>query len=82
MLPEVPVSIDMTGGQVDFRFERPVSIFMLVVSRDDEAEWQFLCGKQSHEPFEGRVVSLEEAVALDARLADLAPVAVGEARLV
>jgi len=53
-----------------------------LVSRDDEAEWQFLCGKQSHEPFEGRVVSLEEAVALDARLADLAPVAVGEARLV
>ena len=51
-----------------------------LVSRDDEAEWQFLCGQCAHEAFEGRVVSLEEAVALDSRLADLAPMKVGELR--
>ena len=51
-----------------------------IVSRDDETEWQFLCGQSVHEAFEARVISLEEAVEMDPRLADLAPLAVGEVR--
>ena len=51
-----------------------------LASRDDEAEWQFLCGRSTHEAFEARVVSLEEAVALDRRLAELEPMEVGELR--
>lgn len=53
-----------------------------LVSRDDEAEWQFLCGKAVNEAFEGRVISLEEAVKLDGRLATLSPLEVGEVRSV
>ena len=51
-----------------------------VICRDGQAEWQFLCEQPVHEPFEARVISLAEAVALDGRLADLSPMAVGEAR--
>ena len=56
MLPEVPVAVDATGGHVEFRFEGPVSIFMLVVSRDDEVVWELLAEKG--ETVEGGVVSI------------------------
>jgi hypothetical protein len=53
-----------------------------LVSRDDEEEWQFLCGQTVHESLEARVISLEEAVTLDSRLANLPPLSVGEVRSV
>src|SRR5215813_3985632 len=56
MFPEVPVAIDPAGGHVEFRFEGPVSIFMLVVSRDDEVVWELLA--QEGETMEGGVVSV------------------------
>jgi hypothetical protein len=42
MLPEVPVAVDTTGGNVEFRFEAPLSIFMLIVSHNDEVVWELL----------------------------------------
>jgi hypothetical protein len=51
-----------------------------LVRRDEQSEWQFLCEQAVHEPFEGRVISLAEAVTLDGRLVDLSPMEVGEVR--
>ena len=50
------------------------------VARDDQSEWQFLCEQAVHEPFEARVISLTDAIALDIYLADLTPLKVGEVR--
>ncbi len=56
MFPEVPVAIDATGGHVEFRFEGPVSIFMLVVSRDDEVVWELLA--EEGKTVEGGLMSI------------------------
>ena len=56
MFPEVPVAIDTTGGHVEFRLDGLVSIFMLVVSRDDEVVWELLA--EEGETVEGGVVSV------------------------
>jgi len=53
-----------------------------LISRDEQSEWQFLCGQAVHETFEARVISLAEALELDGRLATLAPLALGEVRSV
>ncbi len=40
MLPEVSVAIVVSRENVEFRFAAPISIFILVVSRDHEVVWE------------------------------------------
>ena len=64
MLPELPVAIDVTGENVEFRFAGMVSIFMLVVSRNDEVVWELVANEgQRAEAVEGSVsiTPLEQA---------------------
>ncbi len=49
MLPEVPVEIAVMGESVEFRFPEAVSMFMLVVSRDDEVLWEVVANEGQRE---------------------------------
>ncbi|WP_306644014.1 hypothetical protein [Sanyastnella coralliicola] len=41
------------------------------VAHDHDGDWQFMCGANSHSPSESMLISLEQAIELDASLNDL-----------
>ncbi len=48
------------------------------VSHDeDDGAWQFLCDRDNHEDFEGRVISLKEAFEIDNSIGELADLKLG-----
>lgn len=51
---------------------------ILLVTHDrDDGEWQFLCGRAEHQDSEGMKVALEEIIALDPTVAEVADLPVG-----
>lgn len=48
-----------------------------LVSRDDDGDWQFLCGRP-HNSTDARVIGLSEAISLEPRLSSLAPLGANE----
>lgn len=41
---------------------------ILYVSHDDDGDWQFLCGRNSHTDQDGYIISLKEATMIDQTL--------------
>ncbi|MBO0593664.1 hypothetical protein I2486_19875 [Cellulophaga sp. E16_2] len=50
---------------------------VLSVTHDSDGDWQFLCGKNSHTEEDAKIISLENAVALDPTVNQLFEMPVG-----
>ncbi len=48
-----------------------------LVVRDEDGDWQFLCGTFAHAVSDGRIVAISYAIQLEPRLRTLAPVPLG-----
>lgn len=48
-----------------------------LVARDEDGDWQFLCGTFAHQVSDGRLISISSAIELEPRLSSLKSVPLG-----